>query len=110
MSALNFSSFISGIAEVAPLDANVRGKCHHALLPRTVIPRSTAMPEPTKDEVLRVKEYLDSVGIINHNPASDKTFTARRPTGCVASPQSAAGRGLAPYNIKQLSEKGIVGC
>ncbi len=67
MSALNVSSFIWGIADDVLRDVYVRGKYRDVILPMTVIRRLDAVLEPTKDAVLRMKERLDTAGILNQD-------------------------------------------
>ncbi len=69
VSALNISSFIWGIADDVLRDVYVRGKYRDVILPMTVIRRLDAVLEPTKDDVLRMKEQLDSAGITNQDSA-----------------------------------------
>ncbi len=69
MNALNISSFIWGIADDVLRDVYVRGKYRDVILPMTVIRRLDAVLEPTKDDVLRMKERLDESGITNQDPA-----------------------------------------
>ena len=69
MSALNISSFIWGIADDVLRDVYVRGKYRDVILPMTVIRRLDAVLEPTKDDVLRMKEQLDAAGITNQDAA-----------------------------------------
>ena len=67
MSALNISSFIWGIADDVLRDVYVRGKYRDVILPMTVIRRLDAVLEPTKHDVLRMKERLDAAGITNQD-------------------------------------------
>ena len=60
-------SFIWGIADDCLRDVYVRGKYRDVILPMTVIRRLDAVLEETKDEVLKMKELLNSKGIINQN-------------------------------------------
>ena len=69
MNALNISSFIWGIADDVLRDHYVRGKYRDVILPMTVIRRLDAVLEPTKDDVLRMKEQLDEAGITNQDRA-----------------------------------------
>ena len=69
MTALNISSFIWGIADDVLRDVYVRGKYRDVILPMTVIRRLDAVLEPTKEAVVRKKEWLDSVGITNQEDA-----------------------------------------
>ncbi len=69
MSVLNISSFIWGIADDVLRDVYVRGKYRDVILPMTVIRRLDAVLEPTKSEVLRMKDTLDAAGITNQESA-----------------------------------------
>ena len=69
MSALNVGSFIWGIADDVLRDVYVRGKYRDVILPMTVIRRLDAVLEPTKPDVLRMKEQLDQAGITNQDAA-----------------------------------------
>ena len=69
MNALNVSSFIWGIADDVLRDVYVRGKYRDVILPMTVIRRLDAVLEPTKQDVLRMKERLDAAGITNQDAA-----------------------------------------
>ncbi len=69
MNALNISSFIWGIADDVLRDVYVRGKYRDVILPMTVIRRLDAVLEPTKVDVLRMKERLDESGITNQDAA-----------------------------------------
>ena len=69
MTSLNISSFIWGIADDVLRDVYVRGKYRDVILPMTVIRRLDAVLEPTKEAVLRSKEWLDGVGITNQEDA-----------------------------------------
>ena len=69
VSTLNISSFIWGIADDVLRDVYVRGKYRDVILPMTVIRRLDAVLEPTKDDVLRMKEQLDRAGITNQDSA-----------------------------------------
>ncbi len=69
MTTLNISSFIWGIADDVLRDVYVRGKYRDVILPMTVIRRLDAVLEPTKEAVVRKKEWLDSVGITNQEDA-----------------------------------------
>ena len=62
-------SFIWGIADDCLRDVYVRGKYRDVILPMTVIRRLDAVLEDTKDEVLKMKELLNSQGIVNQNDA-----------------------------------------
>ncbi len=69
VSALNVSGFIWGIADDVLRDVYVRGKYRDVILPMTVIRRLDAVLEPTKDDVLRMKDQLDDAGITNQDAA-----------------------------------------
>ena len=69
MTTLNISGFIWGIADDVLRDVYVRGKYRDVILPMTVIRRLDAVLEPTKEAVLRTKEWLDGVGITNQEDA-----------------------------------------
>ena len=78
MSSLNISNFIWGIADDVLRDVYVRGKYRDVILPMTVIRRLDAVLEPTKQDVLRMKNQLDKAGITNQDAAlrqaSDQAF------------------------------------
>jgi type I restriction enzyme M protein len=57
-------NFIWGIADDVLRDVYVRGKYRDVILPMTVIRRLDCLLEPTKDAVLKQKEFLDSNGIL----------------------------------------------
>ncbi len=69
VSALNVSGFIWGIADDVLRDVYVRGKYRDVILPMTVIRRLDAVLEPTKNDVLRMKDQLDDAGITNQDAA-----------------------------------------
>ena len=69
MSSLNISNFIWGIADDVLRDVYVRGKYRDVILPMTVIRRLDAVLEPTKQDVLRMKNQLDKAGITNQDAA-----------------------------------------
>lgn len=58
------SSFIWNIADDVLRDLYVRGKYRDVILPFTVLRRLDAVLEPTKEKVLKAKEYLDEAGIV----------------------------------------------
>jgi type I restriction enzyme M protein len=62
-------NFIWGIADDALRDVYVRGKYRDVILPMTVLRRLDAVLEPTKADVLSMKEQLDSAGITNQDAA-----------------------------------------
>jgi type I restriction enzyme M protein len=57
--------FIWNIADDVLRDVYVRGKYRDVILPMTVIRRLDAVLEPTKPEVLAMKQRLDAAGIAN---------------------------------------------
>ena len=57
-------NFIWGIADDVLRDIYVRGHYRDVILPMTVIRRLDSLLEPTKDAVLKQKEFLDSKGIL----------------------------------------------
>ena len=67
MSSLNISSFIWGIADDVLRDVYVRGKYRDVILPMTVIRRLDAVLDPTKEAVLKMRDYLDAAGITNQD-------------------------------------------
>ena len=93
MSALNVSSFIWGIADDVLRDVYVRGKYRDVILPMTVIRRLDAVLEPTKDDVLRMKDQLDDAGITNQEAAlrqaADEAFY-----------------NVSPFRLRDLTSKG----
>lgn len=58
-------SFIWGIANDVLRDDFTRGKYRDVILPMTVIRRLDCLLEPTKDDVLKMKEKLDASKIVN---------------------------------------------
>ena len=58
------SNFIWGVADDVLRDLYVRGKYRDVILPMTVLRRLDVVLEPTKDEVLKRKEMLDSNNIL----------------------------------------------
>ena len=62
-------NFIWGIADSVLKDVYVRGKYRDVILPMTVIRRLDVLLEPTKQDVLKLKEQLDIAGIANQNAA-----------------------------------------
>jgi len=93
VSALNISSFIWGIADDVLRDVYVRGKYRDVILPMTVIRRLDAVLEPTKDDVLRMNEQLDSAGITNQDRA------LRRASG-------EAFYNTSPFRLRDLTSRG----
>ena len=69
MSSLNISNFIWGIADDVLRDVFVRGKYRDVILPMTVIRRLDAVLEPTKQDVLAMRERLDAAGVTNQDAA-----------------------------------------
>jgi len=62
-------NFIWGIADDVLRDLYVRGKYRDVILPMTVLRRLDAVLEPTKQDVLDMKEKLDAAGIVNQDQA-----------------------------------------
>ena len=60
-------SFIWGIADDVLRDTVRRGKYSDVILPMTVIRRLDSVLEPTKEDVLKMKEKLDSSGIVDQS-------------------------------------------
>ena len=67
MTTLNISNFIWGIADDVLRDVYVRGKYRDVILPMTVIRRLDAVLEPTKEAVLKMRDYLDEARITNQD-------------------------------------------
>ncbi len=65
-------SFIWNIADDVLRDVYVRGKYRDVILPMTVIRRLDALLEPTKDDVLRMKNHLDQAKVANQDAALSK--------------------------------------
>ena len=63
------SGFIWGIADDVLRDLYVRGKYRDVILPMTVIRRLDAVLEPTKPDVLAMKEQLDKSGVVEQADA-----------------------------------------
>src|SRR5947208_6919249 len=63
------ANFIWGIADDVLRDLYVRGKYRDVILPMTVLRRLDAVLEPTKQDVLRTKEFLDQAGIVSQDHA-----------------------------------------
>lgn len=61
------ANFIWGIADDVLRDVYVRGKYRDVILPMMVLRRLDAVLEPTKAEVLAMKERLDQAGITNQD-------------------------------------------
>jgi type I restriction enzyme M protein len=72
MSNGNFNwiaNFIWGIADDVLRDVYVRGKYRDVILPMVVVRRLDAVLEPTKQQVLDMKDRLDKAGITNQDAA-----------------------------------------
>jgi len=63
------ASFIWNVADDVLRDLYVRGKYRDVILPMTVLRRLDAVLEPTKQDVLDMKESLDKAGITNQDRA-----------------------------------------
>ncbi|HZK49202.1 MAG TPA: class I SAM-dependent DNA methyltransferase [Thermoleophilia bacterium] len=63
------ANFIWGIADDVLRDLYVRGKYRDVILPMTVLRRLDAVLEPTKGNVLRMKDALDEAGVVHQDPA-----------------------------------------
>jgi type I restriction enzyme M protein len=63
------ANFIWKIADDVLRDIYVRGKYRDVILPMTVIRRLDAVLEPTKQDVLTMKQRLDAVGVDNQDAA-----------------------------------------
>ena len=59
--------FIWGIADDVLRDLYVRGKYRDVILPMTVLRRFDAVLEPTKQEVLDMKAFLDAQGVVDQD-------------------------------------------
>ncbi|KKZ14429.1 MAG: restriction endonuclease subunit S, partial [Candidatus Synechococcus spongiarum 142] len=57
------AGYIWGIADDVLRDVYVRGKYRDVILPMTVLRRLDAVLEPSKQEVLNTKAFLDKAGI-----------------------------------------------
>lgn len=69
-SRLNWiTNYIWGIADDVLRDLYKRGKYRDVILPMTVLRRLDSVLEPTKQEVLRLKKYLDTQGIVQQDAA-----------------------------------------
>ena len=62
-------NFIWNIADDVLRDVYVRGKYRDVILPMTVIRRLDALLEESKESVIRLKQQLDSAGIVNQDAA-----------------------------------------
>jgi type I restriction enzyme M protein len=63
------ANYIWGIADDVLRDLYVRGKYRDVILPMTVLRRLDAVLEPTKAQVMAMKERLDQAGITNQDAA-----------------------------------------
>src|SRR5215216_6505824 len=63
---------IWGVADDVLRDVYVRGKYRDVILPMTVVRRLDVLLEPTKDDVLAMKQTLDKAGIVNQDAALQK--------------------------------------
>ena len=63
------TNYIWGIADDVLRDLYVRGKYRDVILPMTVLRRLDAVLEDSKQSVLDMKASLDSVGVIDQDPA-----------------------------------------
>ena len=63
------TSYIWGIADDVLRDLYVRGKYRDVILPLTVLRRLDAVLEESKQEVLKMKTYLDEAGIVEQDLA-----------------------------------------
>ena len=79
------ASFIWRVADDVLRDVYVRGKYRDVILPMTVIRRLDAVLEPTKRDVLEMKERLDAAGIANQDACAQ------------------AGRGQSFYNTSPFT-------
>ncbi|HNY15013.1 MAG TPA: class I SAM-dependent DNA methyltransferase [Bacteroidales bacterium] len=66
-------NFIWSIADDCLRDVYVRGKYRDVILPMIVIRRIDALLEPTKKDVLKLKEQLDKAKVVNQDPALRQT-------------------------------------
>ena len=62
-------NFIWSIADDCLRDVYVRGKYRDVILPMIVIRRIDALLEPTKLDVLKLKQQLDKARVVNQEPA-----------------------------------------
>src|SRR4051794_18090675 len=63
------ANFIWGIADDVLRDLYVRGKYRDVILPMVVLRRLDAVLEPTKANVLTMREALDAKAIVNQEAA-----------------------------------------
>ena len=72
------SNFIWSVADDVLRDLYVRGKYRDVILPMTVLRRLDAVLEPTKEQVLETKQWLDDAGIADQesvlNQAAGQVF------------------------------------
>ena len=61
------ASFIWGIADDVLRDLYVRGKYRDVILPMTVLRRFDAVLEPTNEDVLEMKAFLDAQGVVDQD-------------------------------------------
>jgi len=66
------ASFIWGIADDVLRDLYVRGKYRDVILPFIVLRRLDSVLEPTKQDVLKMNDLLDSAGIVEKDAALRK--------------------------------------
>ncbi|NLV28226.1 MAG: SAM-dependent DNA methyltransferase [Methanomicrobiales archaeon] len=87
------ANFIWGIADDVLRDVYVRGKYRDVILPMTVIRRLDVLLEPTKKEVLEMKDRLDNAGVTHQDAAL----------------RQAAGQAFyntSPFTLRDLKAKG----
>ncbi|KAF5083807.1 N-6 DNA Methylase [anaerobic digester metagenome] len=87
------ANFIWGIADDVLRDVYVRGKYRDVILPMTVIRRLDVLLEPTKKEVLEMKDRLDKAGVTHQDAAL----------------RQAAGQAFyntSPFTLRDLKAKG----
>lgn len=87
------ANFIWGIADDVLRDVYVRGKYRDVILPMTVIRRLDVLLEPTKKDVLEMKERLDKAGVTHQDAAL----------------RQAAGQAFyntSPFTLRDLKAKG----
>ena len=63
------TNYIWGIADDVLRDLYTRGKYRDVILPMTVLRRLDSVLEPTKQDVLKLKKYLDEQGIVQQDAA-----------------------------------------
>ncbi len=95
------ANFIWGIADDVLRDLYVRGKYRDVILPMLVLRRLDSVLEPTKADVLAMKEKLDAKGIVNQeaalkatakNPFYNSSKFSLRDLRSRANPAAAQGR------------------